>query len=334
MVSVVIPVFNDEKRLERCLRSVFASDCRDYEVIVVNDGSTDGSLKIIQSFPCRLVNLEKNSGVAKARNMGASAAKGDLLIYFDSDIVIEKDTITNFKRLHEDPDIKISSCQVYPRSLSGGFATDLLALDWHYIYKEIEGNASYIPSMNFAIYKDVFDDIGRFNDAFGMAGGEEIEIGMHAVQKGYRIHVEQSFSVHHHFQGFWPRCRTLFRRGYLYGRIVLQRNFALDKGHGTSREAVNAMLSLLGVGSLPLSLLFPFLWVLFPATVITQLILDMGLNSFIIREKGALFFVRSIPIHYIWYFVMGLSIIKAVSAHFYEKVILRKEGPYFVRNLS
>ena len=331
MISIIIPVYNGEKYLTECLRSVFNSDYADSEVIVVNDGSTDNSLEIINSFPCRVINLENNLGVANARNVGANAARGDLLIFFDADIVIEKDTISNFKRLHEDSNILISSCQVYPKSLSRGFTPDILAIDWCYIYKQLEKQASYIPSMNFAIYKKVFSELGQFSGAFKSAGGEEIEIGMHAMRKGCKIYVDQSFYVRHHFQSFWPRCKTLFRRGYVYGRIVLQRNLICDKGHGTMREAMNAGLSLLGTLALILSIFIPYLLILFFATAVMQIFLDIGLNLFIVKRRGILFLIGSMPVHYIWYLVMGLSIFKALLVHFYQNLILGKEQPALVR---
>jgi glycosyltransferase involved in cell wall biosynthesis len=320
-ISVIIPVYNDEKYLGKCLKSIFDSDYENFEVIVVNDGSTDNSLFQAHNFPCRIVNLKNNLGVANARNEGANAAHGDLLIFFDSDAVIEKDTISNFKKVHDNPNIMISCCSVYPESLSRGFTPDLLAMTWHYYYKLIGKQSSFIPTMGFSIYKKVFNEIGQFNKVFKSAGGEEFEIGMVAIQKGYNLYVEQSFCIHHHFQRFWPRCKSLFRRSYVYARIVLQRNFILDKGHGTLKEGVNAILSILGILALIISVFFPYFIVLFFITVIMQILLDIGQNLFFIKKRGILFFIRSIPVQYIWYFVMGLGVFKALLRHICQNVL-------------
>ena len=93
MISVIIPAYNDEECLKKGLTSVFNSDYKDFEVIVVNDASKDNSLDVAKSFPCRIVDLKINKGIANARNQGADAAKGDILVFFDSDIVIEEDNI-------------------------------------------------------------------------------------------------------------------------------------------------------------------------------------------------------------------------------------------------
>src|SRR3989338_9017223 len=100
-ISVIVPVYNGERYLDRCLASIFDSDYKNFEVIVVNDASTDRSLELAKKFACRVIDLEKNSGVAYARNRGADAAQGNILAFFDSDIVIEKNPLSRFARVHE-----------------------------------------------------------------------------------------------------------------------------------------------------------------------------------------------------------------------------------------
>lgn len=87
--SIIIPVYNTEKYLEKCLNSVFNQSFDDYEVIVVNDGSTDGSNEIITKYQKKHTNLiyisKLNGGLSSARNVGIGAAKGDYLLFLDSD---------------------------------------------------------------------------------------------------------------------------------------------------------------------------------------------------------------------------------------------------------
>ena len=94
-LSIVVPIFNAELYLEECLHSLFAQDlpASDYEVICVNDGSTDKSGEILSSFSEKHPNLrvitQKNSGVATARNTGLSAAQGDYIWFVDADDLIQ-----------------------------------------------------------------------------------------------------------------------------------------------------------------------------------------------------------------------------------------------------
>ena len=92
-VSVVIPNRNGAEVIGRCLAAAFASNHPRFEVVVVDDASTDGSAEIARGFPCRLVQLQTHGGVSKARNAGARAARGELLFFIDSDCLLQPDSI-------------------------------------------------------------------------------------------------------------------------------------------------------------------------------------------------------------------------------------------------
>lgn len=89
LVSIIIPVFNCEKYLEKCLRSIVDQTYRRLQIIVVNDGSTDDSGKIIQEFADNYPNIllinQKNLGVSAARNSGIEKADGEYLLFVDGD---------------------------------------------------------------------------------------------------------------------------------------------------------------------------------------------------------------------------------------------------------
>jgi len=88
LVSVVIPVYNAEPFLREALDSVLAQDYEPFEVIVVDDGSTDGSGTIARSYPEVRYLRQENQGPAVARNAGIAAAQGEFLAFFDADDVM------------------------------------------------------------------------------------------------------------------------------------------------------------------------------------------------------------------------------------------------------
>lgn len=93
--SIIIPVYNTAKYLPKCFDSVLSQSFSDYEVIIINDGSTDNSLKIIEKYCKRYkdkfnVYTTKNQGLSMARNTGVKKSKGEYLIFLDSDDYIEK----------------------------------------------------------------------------------------------------------------------------------------------------------------------------------------------------------------------------------------------------
>ena len=98
-LSIIIPVYNAEKYLHKCLESVFVQEMPlgDYEVIAVDDGSTDSSLKILENFKEKYHNLnvisQKNQGEAGARNTALKIAKGDFITFLDNDDYYNPDTL-------------------------------------------------------------------------------------------------------------------------------------------------------------------------------------------------------------------------------------------------
>lgn len=103
-ISVIIPVYNTEKYIDKCINSVLQQDL-ETEIIVVNDGSTDNSKKIIEKYKDKIIYLEKeNGGLSDARNYGLKYATGEYVAFLDSDDFIEKDL---FLRLEKYIDKKI-----------------------------------------------------------------------------------------------------------------------------------------------------------------------------------------------------------------------------------
>jgi glycosyltransferase involved in cell wall biosynthesis len=87
LVSVVVPVYNGERFLAEALGSIFAQDYRPLEVVVVDDGSTDGSARVARGFAEVVYAHQPNAGPAAARNLGARLARGDFLAFLDADDV-------------------------------------------------------------------------------------------------------------------------------------------------------------------------------------------------------------------------------------------------------
>jgi cellulose synthase/poly-beta-1,6-N-acetylglucosamine synthase-like glycosyltransferase len=95
LVSVLVPAYNEEKSIGRCIEALL---CQDYggamEIIVINDGSSDRTAEIILTYPVKFIDLKKNGGKANALNRGIEEAKGDILVFTDSDSNMVKDTIS------------------------------------------------------------------------------------------------------------------------------------------------------------------------------------------------------------------------------------------------
>lgn len=103
--SIIIPVYNVEEYIKKCLDSVFSQTYKDFEVIVVNDGTKDNSMDIVKDYKVKIIE-QKNSGLSAARNRGVLEAKGDYILFLDSDDYLEKDLLKELnKSLKNNPDI-------------------------------------------------------------------------------------------------------------------------------------------------------------------------------------------------------------------------------------
>lgn len=115
MISIIIPVYNAERFLDRCLGSVLGQTYEDIEVIAVNDGSKDGSLAVLKAYAERDGRIhivdQENAGVATARNVGLSNATGEYILFVDADDWIEQDMAASLLSLLEGtPEADIAVC--------------------------------------------------------------------------------------------------------------------------------------------------------------------------------------------------------------------------------
>jgi len=111
--SIIVPVYNVEKYIKKCLDSIFNQSFKDFEVIVVNDGTKDNSMDIVKKYDVKVINQE-NSGLSEARNTGVKSAKGEYIIFLDSDDFIEKDLLKEINdSLKNKPDVVRFQIQDY-----------------------------------------------------------------------------------------------------------------------------------------------------------------------------------------------------------------------------
>lgn len=177
--SIIVPVYNVEDYLDKCLSSIFSSSYDNYEVIIVNDGTEDNSEKIIKDYMKKHKNIiyikQENQGLSEARNHGIKKATGDYIIFVDSDDYIEKDLLSEInKSTKNNPDLiryqikdvyndKIIDYEEIPfENKSGVEAFDLITKyhyvenAWAYAYKR-----SYYLENNFEFKKGIYhEDFG------------------------------------------------------------------------------------------------------------------------------------------------------------------------------
>ena len=116
-VSIIIPVYNTEQYLRQCLDSVINQTFKNIEIIVINDGSTDGSLNVLQAYQKKYFNIkiinQTNKGYSEVRNIGLRIASGDYIGFVDSDDFIEKTMFEKLVNKAIETNADIISCNYY-----------------------------------------------------------------------------------------------------------------------------------------------------------------------------------------------------------------------------
>lgn len=111
MLSIIIPVYNEEEKISDCLKSILEQDYTgDFEVVAVNDGSTDRSREILEELSekyddLRVINLEKNRGYAFALNEGLKNAKGEVVVSIDADCILKEGSLERVRETFSDDEV-------------------------------------------------------------------------------------------------------------------------------------------------------------------------------------------------------------------------------------
>ncbi len=206
-VSVVIPTYNAEKTIGPLLDSLQNLDYPDYEVIVVNDGSRDGTKAIVARYPVRLID-QPNMGASAARDAGLRAATGDIIAYVDSDVAVTPDWLRHLVKPFQDPAIGATTgrtvflrnekCSSWVRSMD--------------IERRNAGRKEFTRvanGPNSAFRKGVLHEVGGFDPSWYHA--EDTEVSYRVWQKGYKIRYVPEAVVHHVPEEDW---RDFLRKRY------------------------------------------------------------------------------------------------------------------------
>lgn len=173
--SIIVPVYNTEKYIDKCLKSIFSNTYKNFEVIIVNDGSTDKTENIINKYIKKYDNIiyikQKNIGLSLARNNGVKKATGDYLLFIDSDDYVEKNLLENINKNIDDLDVLryqlniVFNDKIIPYEEKEFNATDGIdAFEKIVKYKFIEMaslyviNRKYYLDNNFMFEKDVYHE--------------------------------------------------------------------------------------------------------------------------------------------------------------------------------
>jgi len=324
MVSIVIPTYNAERFMTPLLASIFRNKIDDMEVIIVDDCSNDNTVKIARTYPVRVIELKKNGGPAKARNIGVEAAKGDIVFFLDSDVIVMDGAIKEVEDYFDknpSANCVIGVCSTEP--LNRGFVPAYMAMFEyiHLIGLQYAGVSVFAPRCG-AIKRDFFLKIGGYDENYRGADVEDFELARR-INKTDCIILDPKIVVRHQFANFRQALRIYFRRTVMWVHLFFKAK-KLDNAGPTSPgngiAAICAFFSFILLFFVPLAgfARLPFLFLM---TV--YIISNLRWWNFMRREKGFMFAARALLLNYF----LGIEIMIAamyalVSYPFRKKEML------------
>ena len=211
-VSVIIPLYNDKIRIEKCLDALVQQSypAAHYEIIVVDNNSTDNYALVVEKFQIKLLQQLDTQSSYAARNKGIQNAAGQILAFTDSDCIPGKDWLIEGVKALEEQDADLASGNVrfiYSLQKTGAEIFDSLT---NMQIKQNIADRNVSKTANLFVRAKVFDAIGHFPKV--QSGGDVLWTGR-ATQKGYKLVYNRYAEVSHPARKLWALIKKQYRVG-------------------------------------------------------------------------------------------------------------------------
>jgi glycosyltransferase involved in cell wall biosynthesis len=303
-------VFNGDSTLEACLDSVFRTLGVPCECIVVDDGSTDDSAQIALRAGARVIAALRRGGPARARNMGAQAASGEILLFLDADVCVQEGTIARaVGALADDPslDAVIGSYDFEPAEPN--FLSQYKNLVHSFVHHHGRSEASTFWTGCGAIRRDFFLEAGGFPEHWERPSVEDIAFGAIIRRLGGRIRLDPALQVKHLKR--WTLAGLL--RTDIFDRaipwtVLMLRNHAMPNDLNLRIEQ-RFCVALVCIAP-AIATRFP---ALSAAAISLAILLNLALYRFLAGKRGWRFAIRSVPMHLLYFLYSGLAMVAGVA---------------------
>lgn len=229
MASIVVPVYNAARTIKKCLESLVSQTFEDYEIIVVDNGSNDGSFSLIDKFikdhPEREIKLikEEKRGPSEARNKGIKYSSGEIVAFTDSDCVADSKWLQNIIGAFDDEKIGAVAGNIRgynPSNLIEKFLCifTLRGLEEERIFSEYTLFEGGFPTANLAVRKNLLKEIGGFQS---LKYGEDHDLCARLYGLGFKISYTMNVMIYHIHRGnFGGLVRQSFGFGQAHAMLL------------------------------------------------------------------------------------------------------------------
>jgi GT2 family glycosyltransferase len=292
-------VRDGEALLGETLPALLATLPAGAELIVVDDGSRDGSGEVARRNGARVARLERGRGPAAARNRGASEARGDVLLFLDADVRVHPDTLERLLDALADPGVAAAFGSYDDAPAARSWISLYKNLSHHFVHQRSRPEASTFWAGCGVIRRAAFEAAGGFDEGYERPSIEDVELGYRLRGAGLRIRLVAAAQVTHLKRwtlGSWL-ASDLRDRAIPWARLVRAGRGLPSDLNFTRRDRAATALTGLGLGALAASVLEPRLLVVAGAMLLGALALDAPLLSFLGARVSAPFAVAAAGLH-------------------------------------
>jgi glycosyltransferase involved in cell wall biosynthesis len=236
LVSVVVPAFNAERTIKASVDSILAQDFRDFEVIVVNDGSSDSTKAMLADYDSQIRVIDQNNrGAPAARNSGVEAASGKLIAFLDSDDLWRPDKLTESVRAFEQhPSASIVFSDCLGLRADGTTSTFYAYNGAPSLNEMLDKGFEIVPSA-VTMRRAVFQACGGFSERFAPIYFEDLWLWFLAREMGEFVHIPKELTI------LRLRDKRLNRSYFVNGRTYIEflRQRYGRRARGAIRQAYN-----------------------------------------------------------------------------------------------
>ena len=321
-LSIIIPVYNDRGNLIKCLDALEQSVFTDYQLIVIDDGSDDGSDEVARNRCDHFVRLDRNMGQSGARNHGARCANADLLFFLDADVMVEPDTLDRIlNEFSANPHISALFCSYQENTPSNNFFSQFKNLQHHFTHKIARREAATFCGGFGAIRREVFLGVGGFEE--DMRFMEDVQLGYRLNQAEHQILLCPSIQLTHNkkYSLFSLIKSDLFQRAIPWTRLMLKRktyNNDLNTSSNNIASVVVVFLTLVVLLFHPNGILGLVMIQL--GLLLALVFLNLNFLMFLRKSRGVLFALCAIPMLWLQYAYSGFGLVLGTLAHLRDHV--------------
>ncbi|HEX9659242.1 MAG TPA: glycosyltransferase [Rhodothermales bacterium] len=322
LLSVIVPVYNSSRELERCLAALKASQFDDIHVLVVDDGSTEPIEGTVTRHGFDYLRIDGPRGPARARNCGALQSNGKYLVFIDADVLVHPDTLMRIAEAFAgDPGIDgvIGSYDDDPGD--PGFLSQYKNIFHHYVHHRSHGDVPTFWSGCGAMRRSVFLEFGGFDEVrYGRPAIEDIELGTWLTSAGRRIILDNRVKCRHlkrwTFLGLLKA--DILDRGIPWVRLMLRAGEVVNTLNVTYSQRLSVVLVHLTPVALLAALWSPWALILVAGLVLAVTALNLDFYRYFADRRGLWFAVRVVPLHWLYFVYCGLCVVAGTVLHYFS----------------